>query len=237
MGTTKQLATLRTPVVQKKQSMLILFFHLHPKSNKIQTLVGTNIECSCDMYNTLSLNYKIYVPESFKMSNTTELVSLLSRLDPAALGCTAAMSPDRPMPWINLHKTAECHCSKTYCKCDISLVTMKMFHWWLVEICKLEPVMPSCHKAGCHPAFPLSYTTVAEEVIAVHHSQLIQEELDGALAPSLLWTLTLQRAQHEQWMKLQWPWGHMKAAVGFTCSSKCLMSCSWLRRAWLPCRT
>lgn len=57
---------------------------------------------------------------------------------------------------------------------------------------KLEPVMSSCHKAGCHAAFPLSYTTVPEEVVAVHHSQLVQEELDGALTPSLLWTLTLQ---------------------------------------------
>lgn len=41
-------------------------------------------------------------PESFKTSSTTELVSLLSRLDPAALGWMAAMSPERPMPWISL---------------------------------------------------------------------------------------------------------------------------------------
>lgn len=47
----------------------------------------------------------IYEPESFKMSNATELVNLLSRLDPAALGWIAAMSPDRPIPWINLQNT------------------------------------------------------------------------------------------------------------------------------------
>lgn len=43
-------------------------------------------------------------PESFRTSSTTALVSLLSRLDPAALGWTAAMSPDRPMPWISLRE-------------------------------------------------------------------------------------------------------------------------------------
>lgn len=57
---------------------------------------------------------------------------------------------------------------------------------------KYEPVMSSCHKAGCHAAFPLSHAAVAEEIIAVHHGQLIQEELYGALTPSLLRTLTLQ---------------------------------------------
>lgn len=62
---------------------------------------------------------------------------------------------------------------------------------------KLEPVMSSGHKAGRHPAFPLSHSTVAEEVVAVHHGQLVQEELDGALTPPFLWTLTLQRAQQE----------------------------------------
>jgi len=53
--------------------------------------------------------------------------------------------------------------------------------------------MSSGHEAGGHPALPLSDATVAEEVVAVHHSQLTQEELDGALTPALLWTLALQR--------------------------------------------
>lgn len=98
--------------------------------------------------------------------------------------------------------------------------------------------MSSCHEAGRHPAFPLSHTAVAEEVVAVHHSQLIQEELYGALAPSLLWTLTLEHTHNVRSELLGGDLQvRMKAAVdSFTCSSKCLMSCSWLRRAWLPCR-
>lgn len=55
-----------------------------------------------------------------------------------------------------------------------------------------EPVMAPCHQAGRHPAFPLSDATVAEEVVAVHNGQLAQEELNGALAPALLWTLPLR---------------------------------------------
>lgn len=105
---------------------------------------------------------------------------------------------------------------------------------------RLVPVMSSCHKAGCHPAFPLPYAAVAEEVIAVHHSQLAEEELYGALAPSLLRTLTLQRTQRERVDESAAtatnPGGDTRAAADFTCSSKCLMSCSWLRRAWLPWR-
>lgn len=53
----------------------------------------------------VSLRERTYEPESFKTSSTTELVSLLSRLDPAALGWIAAMSPDRPIPWISLRQT------------------------------------------------------------------------------------------------------------------------------------
>lgn len=48
------------------------------------------------------------------------------------------------------------------------------------------------HQAGRHPAFPLSHPAVAEEVVAVHHGQLAEEELDGALAPALLRTLALR---------------------------------------------
>lgn len=74
--------------------------------------------------------------------------------------------------------------------------------------------MSPCHQAGCHPTFPLSYSTVAKEVIAVHHSQLVQEELYGALAPSLLWTLALRRTQ--TWKLVNsavstWTLGHMLA--------------------------
>lgn len=58
--------------------------------------------------------------------------------------------------------------------------------------------MPSCHEAGRHPAFPLSDSTITEEVVAVHHSQLVQEELYGALAPPFLGTLPLQRTQHQK---------------------------------------
>lgn len=59
-----------------------------------------------------------------------------------------------------------------------------------------RPIMSPGHEARSHPAFPLSHATVAEEVIAVHHCQLVQEELYGALAPSLLRTLTLQHIHH-----------------------------------------
>lgn len=55
--------------------------------------------------------------------------------------------------------------------------------------------MAPCHQAGRHPAFPLSDATVAEEVVAVHNGQLTKEELNGALAPALLWTLPLRQAQ------------------------------------------
>lgn len=58
--------------------------------------------------------------------------------------------------------------------------------------------MSSCYKAGSHPALPLSDTTVAQKVVAVHHSQLIQEKLYGALAPSFFWTFTLQKAQSKR---------------------------------------
>lgn len=54
------------------------------------------------------------------------------------------------------------------------------------------------HQAGRHPAFPLSHPAVAEEVVAVHHGQFAQEELDGALAPALLRTLALRRTQREK---------------------------------------
>lgn len=53
----------------------------------------------------LSARTRLNRPDSFRTSRTTELVSLLSRLDPAALGWTAAMSPERPMPWISLRRT------------------------------------------------------------------------------------------------------------------------------------
>lgn len=58
-----------------------------------------------------------------------------------------------------------------------------------------EPVIASCHQAGCHTSFPLAHATVAEEVVAVHHGQLTEEELDGALAPAFLRTLALQGGQ------------------------------------------
>lgn len=44
------------------------------------------------------------IPASFITSKTTELVSLFKRLEPAAFGWTAEMSPDRPIPWINLER-------------------------------------------------------------------------------------------------------------------------------------
>lgn len=46
----------------------------------------------------------LHLPASFIISRTTELVSLFRRLDPAALGWTAEISPDLPIPWINLNK-------------------------------------------------------------------------------------------------------------------------------------
>lgn len=103
-------------------------------------------------------------------------------------------------------------------------------------IVKLEPVMSSRHEAGRHPALPLSHAAVAEEVIAVHHGQLIQEELDGALSPAVLWTLPLQTHATRKLGESAVTRGNTSAAVDRTCSSRCLMSCSWPRRAWLPCR-
>lgn len=58
-----------------------------------------------------------------------------------------------------------------------------------------KPVIASCHQAGCHTSFPLTHTAVAEEVVAVHYSQLAEEELDGALAPAFLGTLALHRGE------------------------------------------
>lgn len=54
-----------------------------------------------------------------------------------------------------------------------------------------KPVIAPRHQAGCHTPFPLAHTAVAKEVVAVHHGQLAEKELDGALAPALLGTLAL----------------------------------------------
>jgi hypothetical protein len=39
-----------------------------------------------------------WTPANFMMSRTKELVILFKRLEPAAFGCTAEISPDRPIP-------------------------------------------------------------------------------------------------------------------------------------------
>lgn len=117
-------------------------------------------------------------PESFRMSSTMELVSWLSRLDPAALGWMAAMSPDLPMPWISLPANAP----RYQATAQTGLGGFQK---------PREPVIASCHQAGCHASFPLAHAAVAEEVVAVHHGQLAEEELDGALAPAFLGTLAL----------------------------------------------
>lgn len=52
--------------------------------------------------------------------------------------------------------------------------------------------MAARHQAGRHAALPLAHAAVPQEVVAVHQGQLAQEELDGALAPAVLWTLALR---------------------------------------------
>ena len=47
-----------------------------------------------------------HTPAIFNESSTSLLVILLSRLEPAALGCTAVISPDRPIPCANLSNNA-----------------------------------------------------------------------------------------------------------------------------------
>ena len=47
-----------------------------------------------------------HTPAIFNESSTSLLVILLSRLEPAALGCTAVISPDRPIPCAYLSKNA-----------------------------------------------------------------------------------------------------------------------------------
>ena len=47
-----------------------------------------------------------HAPAIFNESSTSLLVILLSRLEPAALGCTAVISPDRPIPCANLSNNA-----------------------------------------------------------------------------------------------------------------------------------
>lgn len=61
-----------------------------------------------------------------------------------------------------------------------------------VEADGCQPVMAAGHQAGGHAALALSDPAVTQEVVAVHQGQLAQEELDGALAPPLLWTLALR---------------------------------------------
>lgn len=114
------------------------------------------------------------------MSSTTELVSWLSRLDPAALGWTAAMSPDLPMPWISLPAIA-----------NVPRHQAASRNWTRRISETHKPVVAPRHQAGCHAPFPLAHTAVAKEVVAVHHGQLAEKELDGALAPALLGTLPL----------------------------------------------
>lgn len=53
------------------------------------------------------------------------------------------------------------------------------------------------HQAGRHPALPLSHATVAQEVVAVHQGQLVQEQLHGALAPPFLRTFALPVKEDE----------------------------------------
>lgn len=106
----------------------------------------------------------------------------MSKLDPAALGWTAAMSPERPMPWISLRKTDARPAHPAF-----------LTDGRQADGC--EPVMSASHQAGGHPAFSLSDPTVTQKVVAVHHGQLAQEELDGALAPSFLWTLALRERE------------------------------------------
>lgn len=90
------------------------------------------------------------------------------------------------MPWISLRKP-DGH------PADPEFVTT------VREADDCEPVMSASHQAGGHPTFSLSDPTVAQKVVAVHHGQLAQEELDGALAPSFLWTLALRERpdQHQ----------------------------------------
>ena len=45
------------------------------------------------------------LPDSLMTSSARLLASFISTLDPAALGCTAVMSPERPMPWPSLFQT------------------------------------------------------------------------------------------------------------------------------------
>lgn len=93
------------------------------------------------------------------------------------------MSPERPMPWISLRR-ADGHPANP----AVATEARPRPRPW-------EPVVSASHQAGGHPTFSLSHPAVTQEVVAVHHGQLAQEELDGALAPSLLWTLALGEDQ------------------------------------------
>lgn len=42
------------------------------------------------------------LPAILIASKAIQLVSFINRDEPAALGCTAAMSPDLPIPWVSL---------------------------------------------------------------------------------------------------------------------------------------
>lgn len=68
-----------------------------------------------------------------------------------------------------------------------------------------RPVIAPRHQAGCHAPFPLAHTAVAKEVVAVHHGQLAEEELNGALTPALLGTLPLHGGET---LSPPTGWGH-----------------------------
>ena len=58
-----------------------------------------NNEISDKVKTMISWTILVALPANLMISNTKELVNLLSSDDPAALGCTSAISPDRPIPW------------------------------------------------------------------------------------------------------------------------------------------
>ena len=52
--------------------------------------------------------------------------------------------------------------------------------------------MTTSHKGTANPGLPLTDSTVAREIVAIHHCQLTDTQLNGLLLPTLLRDLSLQ---------------------------------------------
>ena len=70
----------------------------YPVSSNLQKMYVSVIHVFTENVTYTNMYIYMYIPASLMTSSTIAFVNFISILEPAAFGCTAAMSPDRPMP-------------------------------------------------------------------------------------------------------------------------------------------